>query len=140
NGTFVNGDRIEEVRLDDGDMVVIADSEFTFVSGVKAGRGNATQVMNGGSAPKIDVREQIAAVRRTQESLLHCGVPPRLEPILNLETGTLFGYRTLATSWGEKPTENDPNAVLPSATSTSTWRGLQLRRLLASEAFLKLEQ
>jgi EAL domain-containing protein (putative c-di-GMP-specific phosphodiesterase class I) len=140
NGTFVNGQRIEEVVLNDGDMVVIADCEFSFVSGAKAARSNATQVMNGDAAPRVDRREQIAAVRRLQESLLHCAVTPRLEPILNLETGTLFGYRSLAGGGSERAVESDPNAVVPSAANTSAWRTLQLRRLLASEAFLKLEQ
>jgi pSer/pThr/pTyr-binding forkhead associated (FHA) protein len=140
NGTFVNGQRIEEVVLDDGDMVVIADCEFTFVSGAKSARANATQVMSGAGAPKVDFREQIAAVRRIQESLLHCGATPKLEPILNLETGMLFGYRSLALGQGERTLEHDPNAIAPSTSNTSAWRALQLRRLLASEAFLKLEQ
>src|SRR5262245_50455563 len=30
NGTFVNGQRIQEVELQDGDTLVIADVEFTF--------------------------------------------------------------------------------------------------------------
>ena len=33
NGTFVNGRQITEVALNDGDMIVIADIEFTFFPG-----------------------------------------------------------------------------------------------------------
>ena len=46
NGTLVNGQRIDEATLSDGDIVVIADVEFTFFSGLaQAPRKTVTQVI-----------------------------------------------------------------------------------------------
>ena len=49
NGTFVNGKRIDEHRLADGDLFVIADVEFSFRrSGDEGVRKTVTQVMDHG--------------------------------------------------------------------------------------------
>jgi pSer/pThr/pTyr-binding forkhead associated (FHA) protein len=45
NGTYVNGKRVSEVPVTTGDVVVIADFEFTFFSESSAARASATQVM-----------------------------------------------------------------------------------------------
>ena len=46
NGTFLNGEPIEEARLNDGDILTIADTEFTFqCAGDGPTAGMVTQVM-----------------------------------------------------------------------------------------------
>src|SRR3990167_7247052 len=45
NGTYVNGKRITQVPLTDGDIIVIADFEMTFFSGRAQPRATATQLM-----------------------------------------------------------------------------------------------
>ena len=47
NGTFVNGERVEEAPLHDGDILQIADVEFSFFSGSPPpARDTVTQVMD----------------------------------------------------------------------------------------------
>lgn len=142
NGTFVNGDRIDEVTLTDGDVLVIADCEFTFVAGVvDSPRNRATQAMTeiAHPAPR-SAAERILAVRRLQERLLHRGLQPRLSPIIDLEQGATFGYRVepLEARW--KATDLEPfNSTTPMANGLIA-RSQQLYRLLAAEAFPNLSQ
>jgi EAL domain-containing protein (putative c-di-GMP-specific phosphodiesterase class I) len=133
NGTFVNGQRINEVALHDGDVVVIADCEFTFIAGVQASsqRNCATQTMSELAAPAVaDPTSRILSVRRYQERLLHRGWLPRLNPILDLELETPFAYRA------ELPDVVEAAAGPPRLVA----RGNQLYRLLAAEAFVNLGQ
>ena len=96
NGTFLNGQRIEEATLSDGDVVVLADIEFTFFSGaVQARRTTVTQVIGfrerepAGKASGSDV---IRSLRRLQESLLQAS--PRLlyTPVIDLTTSQTVGF------------------------------------------------
>jgi adenylate cyclase len=47
NGTFVNGRRVQECRLADGDVVLIAQAEFRFSYGNSLARGVSTVPMAG---------------------------------------------------------------------------------------------
>jgi EAL domain-containing protein (putative c-di-GMP-specific phosphodiesterase class I) len=137
NGTFVNGERIDEAALSDGDVVVIADAEFTFFAGaVQAAQRNcATQAMSQPARPSsTSAADQILGVRRLQEQLLHRGMLPRLDPILDLERGAIFAFRTAPLVQDGPP----PNSA---ATASHLFiRAQQLHRLLAVEAFLNLGQ
>jgi EAL domain-containing protein (putative c-di-GMP-specific phosphodiesterase class I) len=93
NGSYVNGKRVTEVALADGDVVVIADFEFTFFSGQPQGRANVTQVMTQpvGDRP-TDAVDMIIQVRRLQERLTHRSVDNRFRAIMDLESESVFGY------------------------------------------------
>ena len=79
NGTFVNGQKIEAAHLVDGDLLVIADVEFSFhVPAAAPSRGAATQVMGGGSQETTGCEENqglelLRAIRSLQETLLQRG-------------------------------------------------------------------
>jgi pSer/pThr/pTyr-binding forkhead associated (FHA) protein len=95
NGTFVNGQRIEEATLEDGDIVVIADVEFTFFSGMaQAPRKTVTQVIDFREADSTSIKasDVLRSLRRLQESLLQgsCGVGRR--HVVELASGQVAGY------------------------------------------------
>jgi EAL domain-containing protein (putative c-di-GMP-specific phosphodiesterase class I) len=96
NGTYVNGKRIAETQLSDGDVIVIADFELTFFSGYAAARASATQVMtqpvSGGIA---DGNDLIIQVRRLHEALTHRSIHARFQPLARLDNGEVFGYEAV---------------------------------------------
>ena len=100
NGTFVNGRRIEEHVLDDGDIVLFADLEFTFCAGAaEASRATATQVIDGDPATRqllSDSAAIVLEVRRLQEVLAHGVVCSRFEPIVDLSTQDVFAFQAVA--------------------------------------------
>ena len=66
NGTYVNGKRVTEVMLADGDVIVIADFELTFFSGQPPLRATATQVMT----------QPVAEQLTDANDLIIAGAPP----------------------------------------------------------------
>ena len=98
NGTYLNGQRIQEQVLSDGDQVMFAEVEFTFFSGEPSiDRDTATQAMTHViSNEDNSIRSQILAVRRIHEAVTRRGVRVSYQPIVELETGDLFGYEALA--------------------------------------------
>jgi len=98
NGTYVNGDKITEAELFDGDMLAVADVEFSFHRPQRSSETvtqNATQVMNfpqteePGRHASVDY---IQGVRRMQESLSICGVRIEYTPFFDLREQTTAGY------------------------------------------------
>lgn len=93
NGTYVNGKRVDEVVLSHGDVIVIADFEFTFFAGTSPARVSATQVMTQPvSGSMTDGFDVILQVRRLQEALTHRSITVRFQPVVRLDTNELFGY------------------------------------------------
>ncbi len=93
NGTYVNGKRISEMALTDGDVVVIADFELTFFSGNASARASATQVMTQPVAGRLtDATDLIIQVRRLHEALTHRSIATRFQPIVQLDNGEVHGY------------------------------------------------
>jgi len=135
NGTFVNGQQVDQARLEDGDMLVIADVEFSFFSrDASAAQQTATIVMDhgcdsgGGRSAVIDV---IRGVRCYQEMLTHRSIVNVYEPILNLKTGDLFGYEAVR---ADEPRVAAASAQLLMATECRlTGRLHQLCRMVAVE-------
>lgn len=139
NGTLVNGEPIDDVALNDGDMVVIADRQFVFVAAAADGnRRMATQVMS--AAPiEEDPFQQVLAARRLQESLLHRGFRPELRKIFDLHSGQVLAY------WSEhldaaQGRHGDWLPSPPAACGASTWQANQLYRSLAAELFMEVKQ
>jgi EAL domain-containing protein (putative c-di-GMP-specific phosphodiesterase class I) len=142
NGTFVNGQRIEEVRLSDGDVVVFADVEFCFYSGATTqARKTVTQLMEplaaDESCPQHAGRDLIHAVRAQHEALLHRAVRNRFQPVMDLVDGRCIGYE--ATGRPAEFPEPTPGQRLLAATECRlTERTAYVHRLVAAEHVAKL--
>jgi EAL domain-containing protein (putative c-di-GMP-specific phosphodiesterase class I) len=118
NGTFVNGQRIKEAELHDGDMVQVADFEFAFCGGKSPRRAAVTQVLADNSREEYEPESEAEpgdtaadirrAVRSLHETLVSGCVPCRLKPIVALGSGQLAGYQ---------PSDED---VLPAAVETDS--------------------
>ncbi|MFW6169556.1 MAG: EAL domain-containing protein [Planctomycetota bacterium] len=93
NGTYVNGERITEVNLSDGDVIVVADFELTFFSGRPAPREAATQVMTKPvDGTGTDGSGLVLQVRRLHEALTHRAISSRFQPVVALAGGEVLGY------------------------------------------------
>lgn len=144
NGTFVNGQRIEEHRLVDGDLVVIADVHFSFrTSQDEAARKTVTQVMErlpagGGDDGEEDpVRDLIHVVRRLHETLLHRAARNRFQPIYDLAENRCVGYEAIPRT----PPAGEAAAaeqVVDGTDCRLTERLSQLHRLIAAEHIARL--
>ncbi len=96
NGTYVNGKRITEVTLVDGDVIVIADFELTFFSGMQPLRATATQVMTQPVSEQLtNANDLIIQVRRLHERITHRAIKSCFQPIVRLDGGELFGYEVV---------------------------------------------
>lgn len=93
NGTYVNGERISEVNLSDGDVILVADVELTFFSGRSGREESATQIMTQPvDGPGADGGDLILQVRRWHEVLIHRAIHSRFQPVAALEGGEVLGY------------------------------------------------
>lgn len=143
NGTFVNGKRIDEHRLSDGDLFVIADVEFSFHSGQgDIHRKTVTQVMDHGGEggeDRVDdaVADLIHAVRRSHETLLHRAARNRFQPIFDLGENRCVGFEAVRRPQlpGELPAAQQ---ILDGTDCRLTERMSQLHRLIAAEHLAKL--
>jgi pSer/pThr/pTyr-binding forkhead associated (FHA) protein len=99
NGTFVNGQRIEEHLLCDGDLIVIADVSFSFRTEAEDGlRKTVTQVMVTqplAEPPQDTAWDLILAVRSVRELLLHRAIRQRFVPVHDLAENQLVGYEAI---------------------------------------------
>jgi EAL domain-containing protein (putative c-di-GMP-specific phosphodiesterase class I) len=142
NGTFVNGQRVEKAKLEDGDVLLVADAEFTFFSGKPQGaRVTVTEAMDfhgldaGDECSPVDL---VLAVRRAQETLTHRGLTNRFQLIASLEDGHVLGYEALADD-GQAGGPVSTNQLLSGFEGPLTERIRQLRRLLVVEEASMLE-
>jgi EAL domain-containing protein (putative c-di-GMP-specific phosphodiesterase class I) len=95
NGTFVNGQRIDESPLQEGDTIKVADVEFTFHVREEEPTVTFTQVMGEGDDDanrRDDLAEWVRSLRSLRESLLRGGPPNRYLPVYRLAGHALFGY------------------------------------------------
>jgi EAL domain-containing protein (putative c-di-GMP-specific phosphodiesterase class I) len=142
NGTYVNGKRIDEHRLTDGDLFVIADVEFSFRRGGEDSiRKTVTQVMDHGEGgeDRVDhaVADLIHAVRRAHETLLHRAARNRFQPIFDLAENRCVGFEAIRRPQlpGEPPAAQQ---ILDSTDCRLTERTSQLHRLIAAEHLARL--
>jgi EAL domain-containing protein (putative c-di-GMP-specific phosphodiesterase class I) len=142
NGTFVNGQRIDEHRLADGDLVVIADVHFSFRTSRDEGiRKTVTQVMDHSehASDREDdaVGDLIHAVRRMNETLLHRATRCRFQPIFDLVENRCLAYEALPRP--QLPGESSPSQqILDGTDCRLTERMSQLHRLVAAEHVARL--
>ncbi len=98
NGTFLNGQRIEDEPLDDGDLLVLADTEFTFYLGrPETPQRMVTQVM--GPPRKSEsgegATEVIREVRQLHEMLTHRAITSLFIPLVDLASREVVGYEAV---------------------------------------------
>lgn len=138
NGTFVNGERIREAPLQDGDVVLIADVECSFHHRRPgaATRATATQVM----APQASEaaaagRELVHAVRSLQDRMLRGAIDVRLSPIVTLAEQEQYAQRAGRPESGALALRSEERALLGIDCRLAV-RYRQLERFLAVEQML----
>ena len=140
NGTFVNGQKVEQVRLSEGDLVVIADVELTYrtSAGSQSGQKTATQVMRQSDPRSADESEEnvsldlVQAVRGIQESILCRGLRNRYQMVVDLTTGKSTGYEAIEREPAGRELRT-AERMLEATECRLTERLHQLHRLLAVE-------
>ncbi|NLS98072.1 MAG: FHA domain-containing protein [Planctomycetaceae bacterium] len=97
NGTSVNGQRTTQADLHDGDIVVIADLEFTFSAAAPATRHDsvtmAIDAAMGHNGSEKAYHRLVREIRRVHEMLTHRGVRCHVRPIMKLAEGELLGFQ-----------------------------------------------
>ena len=142
NGTFVNGQRVQEADLHDGDMVQVANVEFAFYCGnSQARQATVTQVLSldGDADPDADSDADYGdpagdlrrAVRRLHETLVSGCVQGRLKPIVALRQGQVAGYQT--SDEDIPPPGPESNPLLPAIPGRVAARLRHLRRMRGIE-------
>lgn len=138
NGTVLNGQKIDEAILHDGDLLVIADVEFGFHSKAdEATRKTVTQPMDACDTTSEGVDDAaislVKAVRAQQEMLLHRAARNRFQAIVDLRDGQTVGYEAIRRPQlaGLEPTVAE--RLLQGTDCRLTERAQQLHRLLAAE-------
>jgi EAL domain-containing protein (putative c-di-GMP-specific phosphodiesterase class I) len=136
NGTSVNGEKItEETPLGDGDVVLIADIEWSFFLGHDASPDMmATQAFrpDRSADDRMLARDLIHSVRRFHEMLVHRAIESLFEPIVDLDSGTVFGYESAVGSAAESE-PSDADRLLLATECRVTSRLRRLRRMVAAE-------
>jgi EAL domain-containing protein (putative c-di-GMP-specific phosphodiesterase class I) len=135
NGTFLNGQRVQEAVLSDGDQIMFGEAEFTFYSGASAvERNTATQVIPQSESSSDDTAwEMILAVRRIHEAVTRRAVRVVYQPIIDLDTGNHFGHEVLATSGNADPAQPRCEHWTGGVESRAAARLRRLCRRLAAE-------
>lgn len=133
NGTFVNGQRVREAPLANGDVLQIGNFEFAYHSGVPETHQMATQVMDPRTArtsPRVSCAAVLRAVRRFQEMFMHRTLRVRFEPVVHLATSQVAGYAAVPPSVeGQDSAEH----MVLSGESRLADRMFQLERRVAVE-------
>jgi EAL domain-containing protein (putative c-di-GMP-specific phosphodiesterase class I) len=140
NGTSVNGQRIEQADLNDGDIVVIADLEFTFAAAPPTTRRDTVTMAidaaichHGSAQPR---HRLVREIRRIHEMLTHRGVRCHVNPIMELGEGRLFGFQA-SHPFQDEPAQANADARALLATESRIAEQLcYLNRLIVAEEAL----
>ncbi len=140
NGTSVNGRQIEHADLKDGDILVIADIEFTFAAAQPTNRRDTVTMQI------ADVRENdadvdsshrlIREIRRVREMLTHRGVRCCVSPIMDLREARLFGFQASDPFQGESTQSSRGARAILATDSRLTEQLCYLNRLIVAEESL----
>jgi len=143
NGTFINGEPIDEYELHDGDVIVVADTDITFLTNSTSRlRRMATQPLPQGANKAVDQRrvgkdtrstiqherESVYAARASHEQLLQRATPVRLLPIVDVAARRVFAQ--VAAPW-ETCGINNLASPYTAPPSHVTMRRLQTERMAA---------
>jgi pSer/pThr/pTyr-binding forkhead associated (FHA) protein len=142
NGTFVNGQRIQESALEDGDLLAVADFELTF----SANRGGAqpytvTHPMGENDSDGPSSRrssEILQSLRLGGETLLQGVGSVRFQPIYVLHGGNIQGYEATIANGERQLPGNDARRVLSELPGRLTFQLRHVDRLLALDEAMQL--
>jgi EAL domain-containing protein (putative c-di-GMP-specific phosphodiesterase class I) len=136
NGTYVNGERIDEVPLVDGDLVSVADMEFTFFSGEPSAVDAATQRITTpnqrAAADDVVGDSLVQTVRWMNETVTQGGLQTTFQRIVSLEGGQTFGWDIVVFDPADA-IEQAAQALLAGTDCRVTRRARQVSRLVAIE-------
>ena len=136
NGTMLNGQRVQDAEMTDGDILVIADVEFTFFTERSVSSYSmATEVMGAGGTvvESEQTRAAVRALRRLQQSLTQRAVDMQFQPVVDLASRRVFGHEAERSTAGEQLCEQ----LVLAAASRVAGRLFQLSRLVAVEEALR---
>jgi EAL domain-containing protein (putative c-di-GMP-specific phosphodiesterase class I) len=139
NGTFVNGQRIEEATLTDGDILLIADVEFTFFSGnLQAPRKTVTQVIGFREADSTNLQatDLVRTLRRLQETVLQGSQRVEYQSVFDLVRGQPMGYEAHP-GWAHGPLASETDRLLLTKHPRLSTRLRESFWLLAAESVLE---
>ncbi len=95
NGTFVNGTRVSDSPLENGDILHVASNEFRFVDASLRGKHESvlsyTEVWAPGESPESAIR----GYEHLREMLTKSWLRVVFQPIISFETGQTIGYEAL---------------------------------------------
>ena len=95
NGTFVNGDRIAEALLTRGDILHVADKEFSFCLDAAGTLPETGELAQTAPAGQIEVQSLIRGGQHLREMLTHRCVSAAFQPIVVLQSLEAVGYEVL---------------------------------------------
>ena len=136
NGTFLNGQPIREVVLRGGDLLMIADLEFSFcLNGASGTRITATQVIDSDEQDTAgqSAREIIRGARRLHETLLTRGICSQFAPVIELASNLVYGYEALPRLGPGGGGRTAAEQLLEATECRLSTRLRQLHRLLVAE-------
>lgn len=144
NGTSLNGRRIEQADLNDGDIVVIADLEFTFSAAPLTNRRDtvtmAIGTMAGNAGSEEGSQHLVREIRRIHEMLSHRGVVCQVSPVRDLRKNSLFGFQA-GDPFQDKTSPSNAGARAILATDSRIAEQLcYLNRLIVAEESLRHEE
>jgi EAL domain-containing protein (putative c-di-GMP-specific phosphodiesterase class I) len=145
NGTYVNGERIDETALADGDLISIADIEFTFFSGQPRSVAEAaTQRIERAEADEGShgIEEELGSslvqtVRWMNETVTQGGLQTTFQRLVALDGGQTFGWDVAVFDPAEA-NEQAAQALLAGTDCRVTRRARQVSRLGAVERIAAL--
>lgn len=135
NGTFLNGRRIDESTLNDGDVLVVADVELTFFVGQAVRTGAATLLLDLGQdqVSHDSPTDLICELRRLHQTLTLCSIATVFQPIVELADGRRFAYEALEDRSGPEHARGSAERHLLECECRVTGRLRHVRRLAAAE-------
>lgn len=134
NGTFVNGVKIKESLLADGDLVTVANFGLIFHLPQESARVSVTQAFTSCEEPPPESPFRlIEAVRALQEVSLHRAARNHLQAIVALEDGTVSGYELVPGRLGDVSHSRVDARMPPGLNCRTMLRASELSRTLAVE-------
>jgi pSer/pThr/pTyr-binding forkhead associated (FHA) protein len=144
NGTFVNGQRIQEIELQDGDLVAVANFELIFSNNCGRTQSYAqTQMMTEGFFDVPPVRrnaELLQNLRLGGEMLLEGVSTVRFEPIFDLGNVGIQGYEGVVSPAERRPRGPGAGNMFLNLDCRLTLQLRHVERLLAVEEAIQLPQ
>ncbi len=142
NGTFLNGRRIDQSVLNDGDVLVVADVELTFFLGQSVRASAVTQILGNAKDETLldSPTDLICELRRLHQTLTLCSLSTVFQPIVELADGRPFAFEALDDRSGPERARASAERHLLECECRVTGRLRHLRRLAATEQSRGLPQ